>query len=544
MRTHIPVPLTASPSQWEAFVLKAADDKNFVDWPMIPVPCGEPDTYFYASRLPFAIGDRGDYVFAPLGGIAAQKLADKLGALLPTVRMVELIRKEAERDGKVIKPITMPADGQMRSVPRIVAHSEKLAEEIEAQDPTDGLLVDGLKKYVVLSAKMRHQPGRLAFFGWYGLDGEPIQRLNLAPHDDTYFDYSHGVMLVAPMMVVRGEQMKVVDVLADPALCHLVSGEGVLSGVRYGSMPTIFPTIRLGSKGENVKAWQQFFQTMPVPGPWSNDKGVKRSWPAGWQWPPKPDGDFGERTEAATEAWQHQAGLTADGVVGPATQRAWRAACSASDSVPPPPVTVTKLPPASEIRFVKAKHFRASRPTNVTLFVVHTIESAESATSAEGCANYFTNPMQKGKDGQLRPVTASAHYTIDSDSVIQCVRDEHTAWHTGGKLGGVYINDFSLGFEHGGRAGQTSEQWKDAYSTQMLRLSAQLLARKCVEHGVRPVFLDVADLRAGATNGITGHWQCVQASGSGNHTDPGEWFPWDAYIGWVQEEYAKLQGSR
>lgn len=58
-------------------------------------------------------------------------------------------------------------------------------------------------------------------------------------------------------------------------------------------------TIRRGSKGPDVAAWQKIV-------------GVTS------------DGDFGPKTEAATKAWQAARGLTADGIVGPKT---WGAAC-------------------------------------------------------------------------------------------------------------------------------------------------------------------------------------------------------------------------
>lgn len=78
-------------------------------------------------------------------------------------------------------------------------------------------------------------------------------------------------------------------------------------------------TIRRGSKGQFVQAWQTILIGSQAPSIWKNVKGVTRAWPAKWKWPIAPDGDFGERTEAATEAWQYARGLAADGVVGPLT---------------------------------------------------------------------------------------------------------------------------------------------------------------------------------------------------------------------------------
>ena len=60
------------------------------------------------------------------------------------------------------------------------------------------------------------------------------------------------------------------------------------------------PTLKIGSKGEEVKAWQTFL----------NANGY--SWGLG-------DGIFGKNTELAVKQWQVAHGLKADGVIGPKT---------------------------------------------------------------------------------------------------------------------------------------------------------------------------------------------------------------------------------
>lgn len=64
--------------------------------------------------------------------------------------------------------------------------------------------------------------------------------------------------------------------------------------------------LRLGSRGESVRVWQE---ALGIPA----------------------DGVFGQQTEAATVAWQTERGLEADGIVGPAS---WRAMFPGSGAAP------------------------------------------------------------------------------------------------------------------------------------------------------------------------------------------------------------------
>jgi hypothetical protein len=54
-------------------------------------------------------------------------------------------------------------------------------------------------------------------------------------HENTYADYSHGVRLVDSTMVVDGVERPIAEVLRDPVLCKLVSGEGVIRDPRVPS---------------------------------------------------------------------------------------------------------------------------------------------------------------------------------------------------------------------------------------------------------------------------------------------------------------------
>jgi N-acetyl-anhydromuramyl-L-alanine amidase AmpD len=176
------------------------------------------------------------------------------------------------------------------------------------------------------------------------------------------------------------------------------------------------------------------------------------------------------------------------------------------------------MPTTTTIPFIKARNFTRGRSNAIDVLVIHTMESPEKPDTAESVANWFA--------GSTAP-QASAHYCIDADSVVQCVQDDDVAWHAPG------ANHNGLGFEHAGRAAQTHSDWSDAYSDAMLERSAELVARKCVEHHIPAVWLRPADLRAGK-RGLTGHVDVSDAFKRSDHRDPGTSFPIEAYLARVK----------
>lgn len=176
------------------------------------------------------------------------------------------------------------------------------------------------------------------------------------------------------------------------------------------------------------------------------------------------------------------------------------------------PTTTTTIP------FVQARNFTRGRSNAIDVLVIHTMESPEKPDTAESVAQWFA--------GATAP-QASAHYCIDENSIVQCVHDDDVAWHAPG------ANHNGLGFEHAGRAAQTTKDWNDAYSQAMLERSAKLVAQKCVEHHIPAVWLRPADLRAGK-RGITGHADVSDAFHRSDHHDPGTSFPIEAYLARVK----------
>ena len=167
--------------------------------------------------------------------------------------------------------------------------------------------------------------------------------------------------------------------------------------------------------------------------------------------------------------------------------------------------------------FVESPHVTRTGGRQIDLIVIHTMEMDEKGETAENCAQWFRNPGAK----------CSAHYCVDADSIVQCVRDQDVGWHAPG------ANHDGIGIEHAGRAKQTGREWDDAYSTAMLDRSAALVAELCRRYEIPVVWLYPADLKAGR-RGITTHKAVSDAFKRSTHWDPGSGFPVEAYLARVR----------
>lgn len=167
--------------------------------------------------------------------------------------------------------------------------------------------------------------------------------------------------------------------------------------------------------------------------------------------------------------------------------------------------------------FVESPHINRTGGRRIDLIVIHTMEMDEKSDTAESVAQWFRDPGSK----------VSAHYCVDNDSIVQCVRDQDIGWHAPG------ANHNGIGIEHAGRARQTRREWSDAYSTAMLDRSATLVADLCRKYEIPVTWLDAADLRAGK-RGITTHRAVSDAFKRGSRWDPGVGFPVERYLALVR----------
>lgn len=162
--------------------------------------------------------------------------------------------------------------------------------------------------------------------------------------------------------------------------------------------------------------------------------------------------------------------------------------------------------------FLGAVHRRA-RSTTPTLIVLHSGETNEGDTAAEGMAAYFASGNTKG----------SAHICVDNNSVIRCAYDNERTNGAGG------VNDIGLHLEQAGRAGQSASDWDDPYSRGVVANAAEVIKGWRDKYPHIPLeFLSAADLRAGRKLGVTTHAQVSQVfAGNDGHWDPGPHYPID-----------------
>lgn len=228
------------------------------------------------------------------------------------------------------------------------------------------------------------------------------------------------------------------------------------------------------------------------------------------------DEDFGKNTRVATVSYQVREGVPVVPIKDGLGERAGQVG----------PLTRKRALSQGFIPFVLARNYTLvdkDSPRPIDLIVIHTMESPDKPDTAENVAAWFA--------GSNAP-KASCHYCVDSDSVVQVVRDRDVAWHAPG------ANRQGIGIEHAGYARQTSADWRSPYNLTMLLRSAKLAASLCKRYGI-PVERRTVDQLKSKMRGFCGHVDITNAFNNGvGHTDPGGAFPWNDYLTLVENALA------
>jgi N-acetyl-anhydromuramyl-L-alanine amidase AmpD len=177
--------------------------------------------------------------------------------------------------------------------------------------------------------------------------------------------------------------------------------------------------------------------------------------------------------------------------------------------------------------FVESPNRTRAPGRAIGVVVIHTMEIAERPDAAEICARWFKTPVSR----------VSAHYCVDADSVIQCVREKDIAWHARGG------NTNSIGVELAGFASQTRRDWADPYSAAVLDRAANLVADVCRRRRI-PVRWVVADDLVAGRRGLTGHNEVSEAFEQSDHWDPGDGCPVEAFVDRVRAREQALKRAK
>jgi len=183
-----------------------------------------------------SIGSDTDAFLVPLGPESAQRIANRLSAMLPTRLIVDQIWVEAQVR---LEPQPIAPSDSMTRIPVMRIH-DRMVNNQRSQYLTAfplGSLVAGHKKDVILSNKIYDHPNapRVVIYGWHQTNGSAIQPVYNG-HAFWYADYSHGIRLVSRIAMLNGSTVDLMELLCNERFHVLISDEGpICSGYPISS---------------------------------------------------------------------------------------------------------------------------------------------------------------------------------------------------------------------------------------------------------------------------------------------------------------------
>jgi len=180
-----------------------------------------PSIYIWVMPDYLGVGSESDFVRTPLNFYSSLQLASSLNMELPTPKIVDHIFQQSECK---FTPHPMPAGRKMSGTGYFFRHQKLIESDINPAS-TRNKLLSGHKKDIVMSNKLKIRTGRIAIYGWHKPDGKPIQPCSTI-HRADYADYSHGLRLVYPRILVDGKWRSLRTSLKDKFLSRFLSNEG------------------------------------------------------------------------------------------------------------------------------------------------------------------------------------------------------------------------------------------------------------------------------------------------------------------------------
>jgi len=183
------------------------------------------------------VGTDADFCRMPMNPQTAQAFADLTGCILPTRLLVDSIHKHAYYR---LEPVTFyPVGRNNELVSMFLKHNKLIEKQLDSitKKPNRHLIIDGIKKDVVICNKIADLPKKVAIYGWYKLDGKPIQPVYTG-HVNWYVDYSHGIRLINRLAFIDGKPVYIDKILSHPNLYQIFSSEDIpMNSARYNCNP-------------------------------------------------------------------------------------------------------------------------------------------------------------------------------------------------------------------------------------------------------------------------------------------------------------------
>ena len=185
----------------------------------------------------------------------------------------------------------------------------------------------------------------------------------------------------------------------------------------------------------------------------------------------------------------------------------------------------TKVPPPAPPYLGPAKFHGGPQALHpLKRIVMHCTVSPCAPGGARANANYFVHTVT---------TPSSAHYVVDPGETVQVVYDHQIAYH-------APPNTDTLGVELCDPQTGSPARWGDTNHHAMLLRAAKLVAQLALAYDVPIRKVGSLQLRLGL-RGICGHVDVTNAWHQTTHTDPGDGFPWDAFMAMVNQAAKDLQ---
>jgi hypothetical protein len=168
----------------------------------------------------------------------------------------------------------------------------------------------------------------------------------------------------------------------------------------------------------------------------------------------------------------------------------------------------------------KADFHGGTRPlSDIKYVVLHSTESPNTKGSAQGVAKFFTTAK-----------TGSANLVVDDRSCFLCLPDSVVPYAA------PPLNTTGFHIEQCGYSAWSKAQWMLHLPT--IYRAAYKASLRVQEHNIPPVWLTVADLKAGK-KGITSHNNISLAFRESSHTDPGPNYPESTFMWFLRRFLAQ-----